>query len=171
MESDTARLGAIVIKDGGQLVFSPNHDVSLTADSIYIQNEGRMDIGSEDCPYTRKALITLTGIRSGEGDDSQPGENKFIAVGSGGSLEIHGEQDRLPFTQLAGTFEPHKMDYDSVVEGQAARTDQISFLEFTQDGKLIKRVDNIWETPVMLETIQSTQSDSVILMGEFNYLK
>lgn len=167
LDTATASLGAVIIKDGGQLVFSPDHNVSLTADSVYIKDQGRMDIGSETCPYTSETVVTLTGTRTGAGDDTQPGENKFIAVGAGGALEIHGEQNRLQWTQLAETFAPKAMTYDTDVVGQAESQNHISFLEFDRNGTLIHRVDNIYTAAVMLSLIESTGIESIVMLAKY----
>ena len=62
LSSTTQRLGGVVIKDGGRLVFDPNADLAkLVTNYVDIQNEGYLEIGSEDCKFEVNAEILLTG--------------------------------------------------------------------------------------------------------------
>ena len=62
LSSTTQRLGGVVIKDGGRLVFDPNADLAkLVTNYVDIQNEGYLEIGSEDCKFEGNAEILLTG--------------------------------------------------------------------------------------------------------------
>ena len=59
----TPRLGAVKIENNGSLVFKPNFKIKamLTAESIYIDDGGRLDIGHNNCRFTYEAEILLTG--------------------------------------------------------------------------------------------------------------
>ena len=59
LDEDTPSLGSVTVNAGGSLVFSPEGDVTLTTN--YLLLHGALHIGSEDCPYTAKARIVLTG--------------------------------------------------------------------------------------------------------------
>ena len=62
LSSTTERLGGIVIKDGGRLVFNPNATLAkLTSHYVDIQDEGYMEIGSEDCKFEGNADVSLIG--------------------------------------------------------------------------------------------------------------
>jgi hypothetical protein len=52
-------LHSINITSAGRLVWSPHANITLRTKFIYIN--GRLDIGSEDCPFTGIAKIILTG--------------------------------------------------------------------------------------------------------------
>ena len=52
-------LFSITIEPSGRLVWSP--DVAIDLRVSYIWIDGRLDIGSEDCPYEGETNITLTG--------------------------------------------------------------------------------------------------------------
>ncbi|ESO83722.1 hypothetical protein LOTGIDRAFT_168965 [Lottia gigantea] len=109
MDESPPKLHSIVIQPGGRLVWSCEDDYTMYVDFILIH--GRMDIGSEDCKYTRKAKIILTGIR-GDYEPIFVGEHdfgeKFIGVAPGGTLELHGDQ-KLSWTKLVRTIP--KLDY------------------------------------------------------------
>ena len=53
-------LSRIVITNTGRLVWSPDTEINVRVN--YILVGGRLDIGSEDCPYEAETTITLTGI-------------------------------------------------------------------------------------------------------------
>ena len=62
LSSKTARLHGVVIRDGGLLVFDPVPNlVKLTTRYVDIQNNGAMEIGSEDCKFEGNAEVLLTG--------------------------------------------------------------------------------------------------------------
>ena len=72
------------------------------AQGIFIGENGRFDIGSESCSFTKKAIITLTGLATDPTLKLNFG-NKFLGVGAKGTLEMHGAT-RLPaWTQLAAS--------------------------------------------------------------------
>ena len=52
-------LNSINITSTGRLVWSPDVDIDLRVNYIWVA--GRLDIGSEDCPYEGETTITLTG--------------------------------------------------------------------------------------------------------------
>lgn len=79
----------------GSLVFGDN-DITLTTGWILV--EGTLQAGTENHPYTRRALITLTGT-AGNPDVAGIG-NKLLGVS--GTLELHG-QSRAGWTHLDGT--------------------------------------------------------------------
>ena len=58
---ESADVFSITITSSGQLVWDPEAGpIELRASYIWV--EGRLDIGSEDCPYEEETTITLTGI-------------------------------------------------------------------------------------------------------------
>ena len=63
---ESARLGRVTVVSGGRLVFDPASTVlnKLTANSVLIDDEGKLEIGAEDpkCWYKGQAEIMLTGI-------------------------------------------------------------------------------------------------------------
>lgn len=84
----------------GNLIFD-NIDIDLTVDSISIKG-GELQIGTEQNPYNKKALITLTDQRSLSQGDAMG--VKYIGVSDEGSLELHGSsRSKTSWTQLATT--------------------------------------------------------------------
>ncbi len=84
----------------GKLSFSDEHDLALSTDWIYLPG-GELEIGTEDRPHTRQAVITLT--------DTVPGENVNTMGDRGimllrGRLDIHGDREHT-WTKLARTAE------------------------------------------------------------------
>lgn len=63
-----------------------------------------MDIGSEDCKFTSKAIITLTG-NYGAGPTVSGFGSKFLGVSAGGTLELHGLDPSPSWTKLKSTVE------------------------------------------------------------------
>uniref|UniRef100_A0A672P7Q1 Cell migration inducing hyaluronidase 1 n=1 Tax=Sinocyclocheilus grahami TaxID=75366 RepID=A0A672P7Q1_SINGR len=72
---------------------------------ILIGNKGELHIGSPECPYKGNLTISLFG----RSDDSEVEHSyfgrKYIGVGTGGTLEIHGEK-KLSWTFLNKTLHP-----------------------------------------------------------------
>ena len=63
LSSLTPRLGGIVIRNGGHLVFDPTASkVVLTSNYVLIEDRGYLEIGSQDCPFDGNAEIILTGL-------------------------------------------------------------------------------------------------------------
>jgi hypothetical protein len=60
LDEQPPELNSINITASGRLVWSP--DVNITMKVKYIYISGRLDIGSESCPFTSPARIILTGI-------------------------------------------------------------------------------------------------------------
>ncbi|XP_070552180.1 cell surface hyaluronidase-like isoform X2 [Ptychodera flava] len=100
---------SLVITHEGRLVWSDEGDYELTTGNIKI--EGELTIGSPTCKFEHKARITLTGKSDDPGvpEDCEFGR-KFIGVGHGGSLNLHGK-DKLSWTKLNRTA--HKMTLDT----------------------------------------------------------
>ena len=62
LDTTTARLGGLTLKDGGRLVFSPSDDgVKLISDFVLIEDGGSLEIGSATCFFENEAEIVLTG--------------------------------------------------------------------------------------------------------------
>ena len=60
--SITARLGGLVIKNGGRLIFDPEAQLAkLVTNFVHLQSDGYMEIGSEECKFEGNAEIVLTG--------------------------------------------------------------------------------------------------------------
>ncbi|MEO8635797.1 MAG: G8 domain-containing protein [Gemmatimonadales bacterium] len=79
----------------GELYFG-NNDITLTTGWILV--DGRLQAGTEQARYTRRALITLTGTT---GNPSVMGMGNKV-LGVNGTLELHGES-RSGWTQLSQT--------------------------------------------------------------------
>lgn len=86
----------------GTLVFD-NRDTQLSSDAIMV-NGGRLQVGTKDEPFTKRAVITLTG-----GDPSSP-EVDTARAGMGikllgvvnGILDLHGSPVGVSWTKLDG---------------------------------------------------------------------
>uniref|UniRef100_A0A8C1U0Z4 Cell migration inducing hyaluronidase 1 n=1 Tax=Cyprinus carpio TaxID=7962 RepID=A0A8C1U0Z4_CYPCA len=97
---------SIEILNGGKLVIADsNRPIFLRAKHILIGNKGELHIGSPECPYKGNLTISLFG----RSDDSEVEHSyfgrKYIGVGTGGTLEIHGEK-KLSWTFLNKTLHP-----------------------------------------------------------------
>ncbi|XP_060618193.2 cell surface hyaluronidase CEMIP2 [Anolis sagrei] len=100
-----ATVHSIVIQDGGLLVFGDDEkgsrNITLQSRFILIKDGGALHIGAEKCRYKSKATIILYGKKDDGGYVPTFGE-KFVGVGPGGTLELHGSQT-LAWTSLSRT--------------------------------------------------------------------
>ncbi|KAF7647007.1 hypothetical protein LDENG_00179020, partial [Lucifuga dentata] len=102
----SATVHSIHIVHGGKLVIADSsRPIVLRAKHILIGQTGELHIGSLDCPYRGNLTISLFG-RSDD-SDTEHGYfgRKFIGVGTGGTLEIHGRK-KLSWTFLNKTLQP-----------------------------------------------------------------
>uniref|UniRef100_A0ACB8E5Q7 Uncharacterized protein n=1 Tax=Sphaerodactylus townsendi TaxID=933632 RepID=A0ACB8E5Q7_9SAUR len=104
--SSSATVHSILITNGGKLVIKDKTGpIVLRTRHIQIENGGEMHVGSERCPFQSHLTIILYG----RADDAvQPDSyfgRKYIGVGSGGTLEVHGEK-KLSWTFLNKTLNP-----------------------------------------------------------------
>lgn len=93
LNQSTPSLGDITVN--GTLKFA-NQDLSLTATKINISSTGALQIGEPGAPFTRKAVITLTGAKGTGG----PGVNTRGINVFGGKLELYGAIPSPVWTQL-----------------------------------------------------------------------
>ncbi|XP_075867464.1 cell migration-inducing and hyaluronan-binding protein [Nelusetta ayraudi] len=102
----SATVHSIEILNGGKLVIADtDSSIELRAKHILIGNKGELHIGSKDCPYRGNLTISLFGRL----DDSDQAHSyfgrKFLGVGTGGTLEIHGAR-KMSWTFLNKTLQP-----------------------------------------------------------------
>ncbi|XP_054858270.1 cell surface hyaluronidase-like [Eublepharis macularius] len=111
----SATLHSLVIRDGGILVFAddPEQPITLRVRSILLEDGGALYVGTESCPYHSKAVISLYG-KATEGDEVEGYGKKFLGVGSGGILELHGRKPRS-WTLLDKTLYPGGLQYGPYV--------------------------------------------------------
>lgn len=91
----------------GRLVFADRPrgpPITLRARYILIHDGGELHVGSERCPYGSRATISLYG-RAAEGAAVEGFGQKFVGVGRGGVLELHGRRPRS-WTLLDKTLHP-----------------------------------------------------------------
>ncbi|XP_064373332.1 inactive cell surface hyaluronidase CEMIP2-like isoform X2 [Dromaius novaehollandiae] len=103
----SAAFHSLVIRDGGRLVFADRPrgpPITLRARYILIEDGGELHIGSERCPYGSRATISLYG-RAADGAPVDGFGQKFVGVGRGGVLELHGRR-RRSWTLLDKTLHP-----------------------------------------------------------------
>ncbi|NXD76591.1 TMEM2 hyaluronidase, partial [Halcyon senegalensis] len=103
----SAAFHSLVIRDGGKLVFADRPHgppITLRARYILIHDGGELHIGSERCPYGSRAIISLYG-RATDGATVEGFGQKFVGVGRGGVLELHGRRPRS-WTLLDKTLHP-----------------------------------------------------------------
>uniref|UniRef100_A0A665TIG5 G8 domain-containing protein n=1 Tax=Echeneis naucrates TaxID=173247 RepID=A0A665TIG5_ECHNA len=105
--TSSATVHSIEILNGGKLVVADtNRPILLRTKHILIGNNGELHIGSPDCPYKGNLTIALFG-RYSSGNDQEHSYfgRKYIGVGTGGTLEIHGAK-KLSWTFLNKTLQP-----------------------------------------------------------------
>ncbi|KAK5916134.1 hypothetical protein CesoFtcFv8_001661 [Champsocephalus esox] len=102
----SATVHSIEILSGGKLVIADtNRSILLRTKHILIGNKGELHIGSRDCPYKGNLTISLFGRLDDSDTDHSYFGRKYIGVGTGGTLEIHGEK-KLSWTFLNKTLHP-----------------------------------------------------------------
>uniref|UniRef100_A0A670JWU2 G8 domain-containing protein n=1 Tax=Podarcis muralis TaxID=64176 RepID=A0A670JWU2_PODMU len=108
----SATFHSLLIQEGGILVFAddPEEAITLRARSILLEDGGALYVGSQCRPYRSKATISLYGKATDEADVDGYGR-KFMGVGRGGILELHGRKPRS-WTLLAKTLYPGGLRYD-----------------------------------------------------------
>ncbi|KAK1160788.1 cell migration-inducing and hyaluronan-binding protein-like [Acipenser oxyrinchus oxyrinchus] len=111
--ASSATVHSIQISDGGKLVIADRgQPVVLRTRHILIEKGGELHIGSEECPFKGNLSIILYG----RSDDPEVAHSyfghKYIGVGTGGTLEIHGEK-KLSWTFLNKTLHPGETNEDS----------------------------------------------------------
>ncbi|XP_043846286.1 cell migration-inducing and hyaluronan-binding protein [Dromiciops gliroides] len=108
--TSSATVHSIHITDGGKLVIKDNTEpIVLRTRHILIENGGEMHVGSETCLFQSNFSIVLFGRAD---DGSEPDHYyglKYIGVGQGGTLEMHG-QKKLSWTFLNKTLHPGGMN-------------------------------------------------------------
>ncbi|XP_053933087.1 cell surface hyaluronidase-like isoform X4 [Cuculus canorus] len=103
----SAAFYSLDIRDGGKVVFADRPHgppIALRARYILIRDGGELRVGSERCPYGSRATISLYG-RATEGAPVEGFGRKFVGVGHGGVLELHGRRPRS-WTLLDKTLFP-----------------------------------------------------------------
>lgn len=88
-------LGSLTIE--GALVFA---DTNLALTAGWIMVHGRLQVGTAAAPYTRRAVITLTGSPDGASVNGMG--NKVLGVMPGGTIDLHGEP-RMGWARLNGS--------------------------------------------------------------------
>lgn len=107
--TSSATVHSITISQGGKLVIKDHHEhIVLRARHILIDDGGELHAGSALCPFEGNFSIVLYG-RADEGLQPDPYYGlKYIGVGKGGTLELHG-QKKLSWTFLNKTLRPGGM--------------------------------------------------------------
>lgn len=102
----SATLHSLEIQFGGKLVIADTHrPILLRIRHILIGNGGEMHVGSPDCPYKGNLTISLYGRSDDPDVEHTYFGQKYIGVGTGGTLEIHGVP-KMSWTFLNRTLLP-----------------------------------------------------------------
>ncbi|KAL1007492.1 hypothetical protein UPYG_G00087520 [Umbra pygmaea] len=108
--TSSATVHSIEILNGGKLVIADSyHPILLRTKHILISTGGQLHIGSPDCPYKGNLTISLFGRSDDTDAEHSYFGRKYIGVGTGGTLEIHG-QKKLAWTFLNKTLRPGESD-------------------------------------------------------------
>uniref|UniRef100_A0A2K5CXS1 hyaluronoglucosaminidase n=1 Tax=Aotus nancymaae TaxID=37293 RepID=A0A2K5CXS1_AOTNA len=107
--TSSATVYSIHISEGGKLVVKDHGEpIVLRTRHILIDNGGELHAGSPLCPFQGNFTVILYG-RADEGIQPDPYYGlKYIGVGRGGTLELHG-QKKLSWTFLNKTLHPGGM--------------------------------------------------------------
>lgn len=97
LDTDTPVLNLILIE--GELIFEDEQDVHLQAKYIFINN-GKLQIGTEDNPFTHSATVTLHGRVT---DPEIPIYGAKVIGIRQGELDIHGKERTVTWTRLSST--------------------------------------------------------------------
>ncbi|KAM3877484.1 cell migration-inducing and hyaluronan-binding protein [Diretmus argenteus] len=111
--TSSATVHSIEILNGGKLVIADtNWPILLRTKHILIGNKGELHIGSADCPYKGNLTISLFGRSDDIDEEHSYFGRKYIGVGTGGTLEIHGRK-KLSWTFLNKTLQPGESNQNS----------------------------------------------------------
>uniref|UniRef100_A0A673ZF08 hyaluronoglucosaminidase n=1 Tax=Salmo trutta TaxID=8032 RepID=A0A673ZF08_SALTR len=111
--TSSATVHSIEILNGGKLVIADSYrPILLRTKHILIGNRGQLHIGSPDCPYKGNLTISLFGRSDDTDAEHSYFGRKYIGVGTGGTLEIHG-QKKLSWTFLNKTLHPGESEDNS----------------------------------------------------------
>eukprot|EP00063_Salmo_salar_P064930 XP_014039765.1 PREDICTED: cell migration-inducing and hyaluronan-binding protein-like [Salmo salar] len=111
--TSSATVHSIEILNGGKLVIADSYrPILLRTKHILIGNRGQLHIGSPDCPYKGNLTISLFGRSDDTDTEHSYFGRKYIGVGTGGTLEIHG-QKKLSWTFLNKTLHPGESEDNS----------------------------------------------------------
>uniref|UniRef100_A0A8C7VR25 Cell migration inducing hyaluronidase 1 n=1 Tax=Oncorhynchus mykiss TaxID=8022 RepID=A0A8C7VR25_ONCMY len=111
--TSSATVHSIEILNGGKLVIADSYrPILLRTKHILIGNRGQLHIGSPDCPYKGNLTISLFGRSDDTDTEHSYFGRKYIGVGTGGTLEIHGEK-KLSWTFLNKTLHPGESEDNS----------------------------------------------------------
>ncbi|XP_043409826.1 cell migration-inducing and hyaluronan-binding protein isoform X3 [Prionailurus bengalensis] len=107
--TSSATVNSIHVSEGGKLVIKDQDEaIVLRTRHILVDNGGELHAGSALCPYQGNFSIVLYG-RADEGIQPDPYFGlKYIGVGRGGVLELHG-QKKVSWTFLNKTLHPGGM--------------------------------------------------------------
>ncbi|KAL2088986.1 hypothetical protein ACEWY4_015885 [Coilia grayii] len=104
--TSSATVHSIEILNGGKLVIADtSRPILLRAKHILIGNKGELHVGSPDCPYKGNLTISLFGRADDADIQHSYFGRKYIGVGTGGTLEVHGAK-KLSWTFLNKTLHP-----------------------------------------------------------------
>ncbi|CAG2235555.1 TEME2 [Mytilus edulis] len=109
LDEQPPTLYSIVITATGKLVWDPNTEVHLKVH--WVQVDGELHIGSEDCPFLSNTHITFLG--NVEENNLGAGGDKALFVTAGGTLEIHGKP-KLSWTKFAQTAPKFNTETDVI---------------------------------------------------------
>ncbi|XP_037549279.1 cell migration-inducing and hyaluronan-binding protein-like [Nematolebias whitei] len=137
--TSSATVHSIEILNGGKLVIADtNRPILLRTKHILIGAKGELHIGSPDCPYKGNLTISLFG-RLDHSDEEHPYfGRKFIGVGTGGTLEIHGKK-KLSWTFLNKTLYPEKPQNQYQFQGSWGNRGIIVHTIDQNTGKVLHR--------------------------------
>lgn len=104
IDESTASLGRLLIE--GNVTFSSNRDLTLTAAAIIVRSSGTLMAGNATIPRRRQLNILLTGDASSSNilisKDVNAG-SKVLAAVAGGTVGLYGQVVGLRWSKLAAT--------------------------------------------------------------------
>ncbi|XP_018620469.1 cell migration-inducing and hyaluronan-binding protein-like isoform X1 [Scleropages formosus] len=111
--TSSATVHSIEILNGGKLVIADTtQPIVLRTKYILIGDQGELHVGSQDCPYRGHFTIVLYGRSDDQDVEHTYFGRKYIGVGTGGTLEMHGEKKRS-WTFLNKTLHPGEANLES----------------------------------------------------------
>ncbi|XP_076436577.1 cell surface hyaluronidase-like [Babylonia areolata] len=176
LDESPPELRSVEIQESGSLVFSPDGDFTLVVGYMLVY--GALHIGSEDCRFQARARIVLKASRGQYRVEGYGG--KFIGVGEGATLELHGH-NKLGWTKLTSTLPKLTADngllYDVMTDPQVdnwqrgllsivldGATGDIKFRKMIYlMGKSDWRLNN--EPPMFFSAMQNVQDGDIVVLA------